>query len=355
MNDARDLNPTFKVVDGKDQLGITATEIFAEATERALDLTYANPPESPFGQAFANFITKNNLTVIIPFPRFMAKSMELMAENSVGAFLPWIRRIYGLTGYGAKRFGDKLTPREHRMMARNATGALGVMAASMMLQETDQQGEDYKLVPVGDGTVLDVTPLFPLRQFFFLGKILNEYYRASEQTDWLSGGKEAFFQTFDRREWAETFLGTSFRTGVAGNIVDEAASLFNEQDLTNDEWWGRNSGQILGDYLSTFAVPLNQVLDTQRALGMRGLAYKETAKDPEIVSGTDAFIEGFVKPFRKYDPFGAVVDESALPKKEDPFQEERRRVAPLAKVALGLNMYTADSEEGKKLKSLGSA
>ena len=353
MNDARDLNPTFKVVDGKDQLGVTATEIFAEATERALDLTYANPPESPFGQAFANFITKNNLTVIIPFPRFMAKSMELMAENSVGAFLPWTRRIYGLTGYGAKRFGDKFTPREHRMIARNATGALGVLAASMMLRETDQQGEDYKLVPVGDGTVLDVTPLFPLRQFFFLGKILNEYYRASEQTDWLSGGKEAFFQTFDRREWAETFLGTSFRTGVAGNLVDEAASLFNEQDLTNDEWWGRNSGQILGDYLSTFAVPLNQVLDTQRALGMRGLAYKETAKDPEIVSGTDAFIEGFVKPFRKYDPFGAVVDESALPKKEDPFQEERRRVAPLAKVALGLNMYTADSEEGKKLKSLG--
>ena len=353
MNDARDLNPTFKVVDGKDQLGVTATEIFAEATERALDLTYANPPESPFGKAFANFITKNNLTVIIPFPRFMAKSMELMAENSVGAFMPLTRRIYGLTGYGAKRFGDGLTAREHRMIARNTTGALGVMAASMMLQETDQQGEDYKLVPVGDGTVLDVTPLFPLRQFFFLGKILNEYYRASEQTDWLSGGKEAFFQTFDRREWAETFLGTSFRTGVAGNLVDEAASLFNEQDLTNDEWWGRNSGQILGDYLSTFAVPLNQVLDTQRALGMRGLAYKETAKDPEIVSGTDAFIEGFVKPFRKYDPFGAVVDESALPKKEDPFQEERRRVAPLAKVALGLNMYTADSEEGKKLKSLG--
>ena len=353
MNDARDLNPTFKVVDGKDQLGVTATEIFAEATERALDLTYANPPESPFGQAFANFITKNNLTVIIPFPRFMAKSMELMAENSVGAFLPWTRRIYGLTGYGAKRFGDKLTPREHRMMARNATGALGVMAASMMLRETDQQGEDYKLVPVGDGTVLDVTPLFPLRQFFFLGKILNEYYRASEQTDWLSGGKEAFFQTFDRREWAETFLGTSFRTGVAGNLVDEAASLFNEQDLTNAEWWGKNSGQILGDYLSTFAVPLNQVLDSQRALGIRGLAYKETAKDPEIVSGTDAFIEGFVKPFRKYDPFGAVVDESALPKKEDPFQEERRRVAPLAKIALGLNMYSADSEEGKKLKSLG--
>jgi len=354
LNDARDLNPTFKVgEDGKQKLGITAVEIFAEATERAMDLTYANPPESPFGKTFANFITNYNLTVLVPFPRFMAKSMELMAENSVGALLPVVRRISGHAGYGAKTFGDKLTQREHRMIARNTTGALGIMAAMQMLQETDQQGEDYKLVPVGDGTVLDVTPLFPLRQFFFLGKIANEYFRASEQTDWLSGGKEAFFQTFDAREWAETFLGTSFRTGVAGNLVDEAASLFNNQDLTNDEWLAKNVGQVLGDYLSTFAVPMNQVIDLQRGLGARGLAYKETGKDPEIVSAGGAFLEAIKKPFRKYDPTGMIIDESALPKKEDPLQEERRRVAPLAKVALGLNMYTADSEEGKKLKELG--
>ena len=116
-----------------------------------------------------------------------------------------------------------------------------------MLKETDQQGEDYKLIPVGDGTVLDVTPLFPLRQFFFLGKMVNEFSRARQDAGWMSGGREAFFSTFDRREWAETFLGTSFRTGVAGNLVDEAASLFNSQDITNDEWWAKNGGQMLGD------------------------------------------------------------------------------------------------------------
>ena len=370
LNDAKDLNPTFKsTIDPKtgkevEGLSVTANEIFAEATERALDLTYANPPESPFGKAFANFITKYNLTVLVPFPRFMAKSMELMAENSVGALMPVVRRMYGHTGYGAKKFGQinprtgkrevfGLTQREHRMIARNTTGALGIMGASYMLKETDQQGEDYKLIPVGDGTVLDVTPLFPLRQFFFLGKMVNEFSRARQDAGWMSGGREAFFSTFDRREWAETFIGTSFRTGVAGNLVDEAASLFNSQDITNDEWWAKNGGQMLGDYFSSFAVPMNQVIDLQRGLGQRGLAYKETGKDPEIVDAGGAFIEGITKPFRRYDPFGVVVDESALPKKEDPFQEERRRVAPLAKVALGLNMYTADSEEGKIMKSLG--
>jgi hypothetical protein len=344
LRDSQDLNPT------KGQY--TAHEIIAEATERALDLTYANAPESPLGKAFANFITKNNLTVIVPFPRFMAKSMELMAENSAGALIPVVRRIYGLTGMGAKRPLEGLSQREHRMIARNATGAMGIMAATMMLGDEDR-GEDYKLVPVGDGTVVDVTPLFPLRQFFFLGKITRDYMKAREDVGWFSGGKEAFFNAFDRKEWAETFLGTSFRTGVAGNLVDEAANLFSQTDIENSEWWAKNGGATLGNYLSTFLVPMNQVIDAQRAMGMRGTVYKETGKDPEIVDAGGAFVEGLVKPFRKYDPTGAFVDEESMPVREDPFQEGKEKVAPLAKVLAGINMYTEDSPEGMKLKELG--
>ena len=344
LRDSQDLNPT------KGQY--TAHEIIAEATERALDLTYANAPESPLGKAFANFITKNNLTVIVPFPRFMAKSMELMAENSAGALIPVVRRMYGLTGMGAKRPLEGLSQREHRMIARNATGAMGIMAATMMLGDEDR-GEDYKLVPVGDGTVVDVTPLFPLRQFFFLGKITRDYMKAREDVGWFSGGKEAFFNAFDRKEWAETFLGTSFRTGVAGNLVDEAANLFSQTDIENSEWWAKNGGATLGNYLSTFLVPMNQVIDAQRAMGMRGTVYKETGKDPEIVDAGGAFVEGLVKPFRKYDPTGAFVDEESMPVREDPFQEGKEKVAPLAKVLAGINMYTEDSPEGMKLKELG--
>ena len=357
LRDSQDLNPT----KGK----YTAHEIIAEATQRALDLTYANPPESPLGKWFANTINEYNLTVIIPFPRFMAKSMELMAENSVGALLPMVRRVYG-PAVGGKSFFPKdpttgkrslgtplgLTQREHRMIARNATGAMGIMAASMMLGEEDR-GEDYKLVPVGDGTVVDVTPLFPLRQFFFLGKITKDYIKAREDVDWFSGGKEAFFNNLDRKEWLETFFGTSFRTGVAGNLVDEAANLFSQTDIENTEWWAKNAGATLGNYLATFLVPMNQVIDAQRAMGMRGTVYKETGKDPEVVDAGGAFVEGLVKPFRKYDPTGAFVDEEALPIREDPLQEGKEKVAPLAKVLAGINMYTEDSPEGMKLKELG--
>ena len=84
LRDADDLNPT----KGRR----SAVDIFAESTQRALDLTYANPPELAFNRYLSNAIIKNNLTVAIPFPRFMFKSMELMAENSAGVMVPILNR-----------------------------------------------------------------------------------------------------------------------------------------------------------------------------------------------------------------------------------------------------------------------
>ena len=46
-------------------------------------------------------------------------------------------------------------------------------------------------------------------------------------------------------------------------------------------------------------------------------------------------------------------DEAARPKRESLFQEEKKRVAPIARVALGLNISSADSEAGEYIKNLG--
>ena len=51
----------------------TAMEIFADATERALDVTYAGSPETALGKGFANFVTKYGLTVIAPFSTIYGK------------------------------------------------------------------------------------------------------------------------------------------------------------------------------------------------------------------------------------------------------------------------------------------
>ena len=337
----------------------TAMEIFADATQRALDVTYAGSPETALGQGFANFVTKYGLTVIAPFPRFMAKSIELMAENSAGAFVPTMRRIVegGKIGLGKVGIGKggklkPLTERESRMISRNITGVAGIYAASQMLEETGMFGENYKLVPLGDGKVLDVTPLFPLRQFFMLGYIGKQWAKAKEDTNSVDAAIEAFVETFPRREWAETFLGSGFRVGVGGEILDDFARMFSSEDLSTKENLGRQLGGAAGNYFSSFFVPLNQILDGQRALGSRGTVYRESATNPELVpSFLDATVKGFVKPFKRYDLRPHV--EDSLPIKQDIFQEKRERIGPGFKVALGLNMFSQDSEEGRFMNALG--
>ena len=332
----------------------SAMEIFADATQRALDVTYAGSPETKLGQEFANFVTKYGLTVIAPFPRFMAKSIELMAENSAGATVPLVRRMtqVGKMALGKGGKLTALTERESRMISRNITGVAGIYAASQMLEETGMFGENYKLVPLGDGKVLDVTPLFPLRQFFMLGYIGKQWAKAKQDTNSVDAAIEAFVETFPRREWAETFLGSGFRVGVGGEILDEFSRLFSSEDLSTKENLGKQLGGFAGNYLSSFFGPLNQILDGQRALGSRGTVYKESAVNPELVpSFWQSFANGAVKPFKRYDLRPHV--EDTLPIKQDIFQEKRERIGPGFKVALGLNLFSQDNEQGRFMNALG--
>jgi len=373
LRDSEDLNPT------KGQR--PAVDLFAEATERALDLTYANPPEIAFNRWVSNFIVKNNFTVVIPFPRFMFKSMELMAENSAGAFVPVINKA--MKGVQSFRLKDKLkelkkvpedkrtakqlsniaklenaiedlgkkglSQRESRAIARNLTGVSAIMSASYLIGDKDK-GEDYKLISDGMGNVIDTTPLFPLRQYLFLGKIGRDWYEATKDIGATEAAKEAFFNAFPRREWAETFLGTNFRLGVGGNLLDEAATLFTERDLTAGERLTQELGETLGEYLSSFLVPMNQVIDAQRALELRNMDYRDFSNDPNIFP-ENRFAQGLMKPFKRYalDPD----TEKERPVREDPFQESRQRKNIGLKVVGGINMYTEDSEQGKFLKEMG--
>ena len=178
--------------------------VLADATNKALDITYAKQPDVPMFRSISSFIVRNGLTVVLPFPRFMFKSMELMAENSGGALVPIINKVYRdpklrknikkaiddlevkqedlklrdkelsdidkgklkqLKGALEDSIGDKgtLTRRESRSISRNTTGLLAISAATMYAYE-QLEGQDYKFIRDGQGNVIDTTPLFPLRQ-----------------------------------------------------------------------------------------------------------------------------------------------------------------------------------------------
>jgi hypothetical protein len=309
-------------------------DLVADATDNALDVTYAKQPDIGVFREATSFITRNGLTVVMPFPRFMFNSMELMGNYAGGASIPLTKKLMGQLPKGTK-----LSAKDRQRISRNLVG-IATVGAAYMARSGDDAPADYKEINVGDGTVMDTTPQFPLRQMLYLG----------EATKRLQDG--TFDDWYNTKEFAETFLGTNLRTGVGNSIVDEVVALAGGSDLTKDEKIGRATGRALGNYLSTWMVPFAQIIDSQRAIGQRGEVYKDVAEDPTLELGS-TFRKELSRPFKARGFTTSAEEEAALPSREFLFQEEGSRVGSGLKVGLGLTMRTKDSPEGEYIKRLG--
>ena len=309
-------------------------ELVADATDKALDVTYAKQPDIGVFREATSFITRNGLTVVMPFPRFMFNSLELMGNYAGGASIPLTKKLMGQLPKGTK-----LSAKDRQRISRNLVG-IGAVGAAYMARSGEDAPADYKEINVGDGTVMDTTPQFPLRQMLYLG----------EATKRLMDG--TFDDWYNTKEFAETFLGTNLRTGVGNSIVDEVVALAGGSDLTKDEKIGRATGRALGNYLSSWMVPFAQIIDSERALGVRGETYKDVAEDPTLELGS-TFRKELSRPFKARGFTTSPEEEAALPSREFLFQEEGSRVGSGLKVGLGLTMRTKDSPEGEYIKRLG--
>jgi len=316
-------------------------ELVADATNNALDVTYAKQPDIGVFREATSFITRNGLTVVMPFPRFMFNSMELMGNYAGGVSIPLSKKIANIVtrGEAFTEMGGPLSAKDRQRISRNLVG-IGAVGAAYMARSGDDAPADYKEINVGDGTVLDTTPQFPLRQMLYLGEATKRI-------------KDGTFDDFwNGKEFAETFLGTNIRVGVGNSLVDEVVQLAGDSDLTRDEVAARRVGRMLGNYLSTWAVPFAQIIDSERALGIRGETYKDVAQDPTLEFGS-TFGKEVKRPFDARGFTTSPQEEADFPNRERLFQDESSRVASALKVGLGLTLRTQDSEEGEYIKRLG--
>ena len=309
-----------------------------DATNKALDVTYAKQPDIPVFRSTSQFIVRNGLTVVMPFPRFMFNSMELMGQYAAGASIPLTRKVASLVTLGKVGKGP-LTAKDRQRISRNLVGMATVAAAYQMRTDEDAPA-DYKMLPVDDGTEMDTTTQYPMRQFLYMGEAVK---RLQDGT---------FDNWFDAKEFSETFIGTNIRQGVGQSLIQEVADLATGVDLTDQEAAARLLARPLGNYLSTWAVPFAQIIEAQRGAGVRGTTYKDVAEAPTL-DFQATFMSELSRPFKQRGFTTSPEEEAALPKREFLFQDEKKRVAPMARVLGGLSLSTADSEEGEYIKRLG--
>ena len=136
---------------------------------------------------------------------------------------------------------------------------------------------------------------------------------------------------------------------MGNSLVEEVINSTMSTDLTSDEKWGRRAGKALGNYLGTWAVPFSQLIEAERALGLRGTGYKDTGEDPTL-SGTDSFKKNLQRSFARFESAEA---EAERPNREFLFTDKKSRVAPILRVLGGLNITTADEEYGEYIASMG--
>lgn len=309
-----------------------------DSVTKALDVTYAKQPDVDVFRETSNFIVRNHLTVVAPFPRFMFNSMELMGQYAAGASIPLTRKMASLVTLG-KVGGGPLTAKDRQRISRNLQG-MAAIGAAYMYRTSDEAPAEYNQIGLDDKTQMDSTALYPLPQFMYLG----------EATKRLMDG--TFDDWFNSQEFVELFVGTNVRTGVGNSILDEVTNIASGEDLTAGETAGRALGRPLGNYLATWLVPFAQMVEAERATGHRGTEYKDMASDPTL-DFQSTLMNELSRPFKQRGFGISAEEEAAAPSREFLFAETKERVSPLSRVFLGLNLSTKDSEEGEYLRNLG--
>ena len=304
-------------------------ELVNEATEKALDITYGSAPKIQTFREIANFITRKGLTTIIPFPRFMFKSMELMGEYSMGLPIALAKQIV--------RKGSKY---DATMAARNLVGLTMIGAAGLYRNQEDAPAE-YNKMRLPDGSLLDVMPIFPLGQMLYIAEA-DKRFRNGTFDNW-----------FDAREFIKIFTGTNFRPGMTGEfLLRDLGQLAGSGSIKTEEALGKGLGRIVGNYAVSFLQPFSMAIDLERSLGGRTTKFKDANSDPDLTF-LGSLVKEFKRPFKQRG-FISPSQEAALPDKVLAIQQGGlERMYPVARLLGGFNITSGDTETTNFIKSLG--
>ena len=329
MNDASSVRP---------EGAPSFTALVDEAVTKALDVTYAKQPEIPAFRSTAQFIVRNGLTVFVPFPRFLFNSMELMGQYAGGASIPLTRKMTSLVTSG-RVGGGPLTSKDRQRITRNMMG-MAAVGAGYYIRSAEDAPADFEQISVGEDAQMDTTAVYPMAQFLYLGEMTKRMIDGT------------FEQRFDAEEFLELFTGSNFRTGVGNSVLEEIAQLADATDLTAGEASGRAIGRTLGNWLGTWAVPLGQIIDAERATGVRGTEFKDVSTDPTL-SFFGTLNKEVTRSLKQRGIGVSPEEEAAVPRKEYPFYSEgKERLYPWMKFG-GLTITNKPDEDGEYLKRLG--
>ena len=306
-----------------------------DSIEQSLAVTYAKQPDNKLFRDITNIMTSRKvfgvpLTTVVEFPRFMFNSMEIMAQYGAGGAIPLTKKMMDIVNPTGSKI-TKMTPKDRQALQRNIVG-LAAIGAAYQYRTSENAPEDYKKFGAGENAV-DTSPIFPMRQFLYIGEALKHINE---------GTFDSVF--WNPKDFAETFAGTTFRTGTGNIIIEEISQIADGMDISGGKKATELTAKAVSNYFNSFLTGFGQVIDLQRSLGVRDNTYKQNIKPApkDAIEAAQLEIEKtYNNRFRDMDEERQMEDKSVV------FEEDVERPDPTWKITLGINLRPRDSDTGE--------
>ena len=310
----------------------------AGAMEEALHFTYQKsfPGFKPKGAAnrferglwngiankFIGAFSTPATSIAIPFPRFVANSLEFMYKHAplIGIADPALFYRYAKAASG-KGFTRETRGAIRKRMAQQVTGSAMLFGAIQLRAQQGPTANWWEVYDEETGNYKNALAFYgPFSPWMLVAdKIVRTYWGNNlimsndASAKWDAVEKQSFqeglFTKETGREFLQAAFGSAFRTGFTGEVVKEFTNALKATDVFEQK--GDISGQVLGEkykdasvrlddwaakfagnYLNTFAVPLGQLRDVMAAYDPKEYA---GMKESVVVNPVEMFIRKWLR------------------------------------------------------------
>ena len=220
----------------------------ARAVDDALEWTFSKTPErGSFGGAIMQaYNVMPPLTLVNPFPRFMANSVKFLYDYSPA----------GIMSLFSSKTRSAIAAGDYKAISKAIIGTSMLGGALAVRANDNLKGEKWYEIKVGD-KVIDTRPFAPFSTYLFFAEVM------------LNGG-----ETISGRDWGLAIAGINrvAGTGLALlDLIDSKITEKNAKNIIND---------IVSSYIGGFTVPFVTIKDIIGNFKLEERTIKETREIP---------------------------------------------------------------------------
>jgi len=225
-------------------------EMFAEATNYALEMTFAASPKTAAAQKFVKAWTESPLVLVNPFPRFnFANAVPFAFEHSPLGYLNAVKpsTLKALASGNPDAFA--------KAASRATIGSL-FLDSALRFRQSKHAGEKWYEVK-GKGKTIDIRAYAPFSTYFFIAEAIIHPERLKPA------------------DYAQAAVGLNRIAGSGLVITDWLRAETGESFMKQVQ-------NFAGQFLSGYTVPLRTAKDVYSAIDPKERKYRDYRESPLI-------------------------------------------------------------------------